>query len=109
PEPPGGNGAGPNGLPQPAPPPRPYPGTPPLYPPPPGQDPGGPRRSRVAGPPNYGAPPGWTPATTPQGYPHSQPWPSPRERQNPQGSGHPGQPDEDSARRERGSEWDSGG
>jgi cell division protease FtsH len=75
PDSPGGNGAGPNGLPQPGPP-RPY-GSPPLYPPPPGSEQGAPRHGRSGGPPHYGAPPGWTPATTPSGYPHQQAWPQP--------------------------------
>jgi cell division protease FtsH len=54
PEPPG-NGAGPNGL--------PHPGGP--------HYPAAPRQGR-SGPPNYGAPPGWTPATTPSAHPKNQ-------------------------------------
>ncbi|WP_158887552.1 ATP-dependent zinc metalloprotease FtsH [Amycolatopsis anabasis] len=39
----------------------------------------GPSGAAPAGPPNYGAPPGWTPATTPSGRP--QPWrPAPEEQ-----------------------------
>ncbi|HYQ63271.1 hypothetical protein, partial [Actinophytocola sp.] len=56
-----------------------------------------------AGPPNYGAPPGWTPATTPQG--NNQPWrPSwdqpepPAEQDRPQ----------DGTERRDGPEWNSG-
>ncbi|MFL6141845.1 MAG: ATP-dependent zinc metalloprotease FtsH [Labedaea sp.] len=100
---PGGNGAGPNGVPAA---PRPY-GTPPLYPPPPGQGQGTPGHPvRAAGPPHYGAPPGWTPATTPSGYPHNPGWAPPQNRPGQPG---PGQPEEDPpARRDRGSEWDSG-
>jgi cell division protease FtsH len=98
----GGNGAGPNGVPSGQP--RPYPGKAPLYPPPPGSDQGGRHGGRTAGPPHYGAPPGWKPATTPSGYPHNQQQQWPQQPNNrPQG----GQPDDDS-RRERGSEWDSG-
>jgi cell division protease FtsH len=85
-----GNGAGPNGvLPQGAP--RQYGGQP--------RHGGG---NRQAGPPNYGAPPGWTPATTPSGHPQNQQWqPQPK----------PSRPDsgqDDGSGRERGSEWDSG-
>jgi cell division protease FtsH len=94
PEPPGGNGAGPNGLPQPGP--RPDRGYP--YP-----QPYEPRGN--AGPPNYGAPPGWTPATTPQG--NNQPWrpswdqPQPPERPSDQDR-------QDGTDRRDGPEWDSG-
>jgi cell division protease FtsH len=107
PEPPGGNGAGPNGLPQPVPPrPSPYPAPPPY-----GQDPVAPRHGRTSGPPNYGAPPGWTPATTPSGHPqHQQQWqqptwdqPQPWERKDDQGGSPNGpQPDDDAGGRERG-------
>jgi len=93
PEPPGSNGAGPNGLPQPG----PYPGGP-YGQPYPSYEPRG-----NAGPPNYGAPPGWTPATTPQG--NNQPWrPSwdqpepPAEQDRPQ----------DGTERRDGPEWNSG-
>jgi cell division protease FtsH len=108
PEPPGGNGAGPNGLPQPGYG-QPGPGQPGGY----GQPyPGAPRQGRSDGPPNYGAPPGWTPATTPSGRPQSQWRPSWDQQQ-------PGQDDRGGDQRDqrgpsdpedrgRGSEWDSG-
>ncbi|MCT2582538.1 ATP-dependent zinc metalloprotease FtsH [Actinophytocola gossypii] len=117
PAPPGGNGAGPNGLPHPGPPPQPgpygqpYPGAP--QPPPYGQPgPTGPN----SGPPNYGAPPGWQPATTPPGHPNQQqpqqpqqPWrPSweqgDRNREQPGPHGGRSEPDD----RGQGPEWDAG-
>jgi cell division protease FtsH len=62
-----------------------------------------------SGPPNYGAPPGWTPATTPSGRP-SQPW-RPNAEQRPQGGEHgwfadqqpqqPQQPPAEGQRRDR--------
>jgi cell division protease FtsH len=106
PEPPGGNGAGPNGVPTPpSPTPRPYGGQPsPLYPPPPGQEPGSPP-GRAGGPPHYGAPPGWTPATTPSGYPQYERQPV-WDRTGDQASDDSGGPD-DTDGRERGPEWDS--
>jgi cell division protease FtsH len=107
--PPGGNGAGPNGLPHPPPPPgpygQPYPGTQP-----------GPysQPNPNAGPPNYGAPPGWTPATTPTGTPQQQQWRPTwdqgsddhgREQRGQSGPhGGSGEPEE----RGRGPEWDAG-
>jgi cell division protease FtsH len=107
PSPPGGgNGAGPNGvLPQPP----PQYGTPPLYPPPPGQETGPRHGGRNAGPPNYGAPPGWTPATTPSGHPNNQAWQQPSwdQRRDQSGGTRQGPSDEDQGR-EPGSEWDSG-
>jgi len=106
PELPGGNGAGPNGLPQPAPRPGGY-GQP--YPPP--QH--GPRGGNNSGPPNYGAPPGWTPATTPGG--NNQPWrPSwdqPEQRpsdQRPSDQRPSDQDRSDTQDRRDGPEWDSG-
>ncbi|MFF5990885.1 ATP-dependent zinc metalloprotease FtsH [Prauserella flavalba] len=52
-----------------------------------------------AGPPNYGAPPGWTPATSPGGNRPSQPWrpapgngPDPSQQQG--GQHHQGDPDD---------------
>jgi cell division protease FtsH len=103
------NGAGPNGVPAP---PRPY--APPLYPPPPGQGheagAGGRHGGRTSGPPNYGAPPGWTPATTPAGHPNNQTWQQPTwDRQRDQGQSEAENPGENNnPGRERGSEWDSG-
>ncbi|MBK1785188.1 ATP-dependent zinc metalloprotease FtsH [Prauserella cavernicola] len=55
-----------------------------------------------AGPPNYGAPPGWTPATSPGGTRPSQPWrpsppgnePGPSQPQPPQGGQHERDPDD---------------
>ncbi|UVS76641.1 ATP-dependent zinc metalloprotease FtsH [Actinokineospora sp. UTMC 2448] len=80
--PPGGNG---NGVP-------PHPQPP--YPPAPGYPPphyGGEYRPG-AGPPNYGAPPGWTPATTPGGQPWHpappQPGPDARDQDNSDGRTH---------------------
>ncbi|HEX6358967.1 ATP-dependent zinc metalloprotease FtsH [Actinophytocola sp.] len=91
PEPPGGNGAGPNGLPQPS----PRPGGFPPYPHYESQG--------NAGPPNYGAPPGWTPATTPQGT-NQQPWrPSWDQPERPSE-----QDRQDGTDRRDGPEWDSG-
>jgi cell division protease FtsH len=99
PELPPGNGAGPNGLPQPGPRPggygQPYPNG--------GGRPGG----GNAGPPNYGAPPGWTPATTPSGHPNNQPW-RPSWDQPDQGQDRPAPSDRDSSDRHDGPEWDSG-
>jgi cell division protease FtsH len=93
PEPPGSNGAGPNGLPQPG----PYPGGP-YGQPYPSYEPRG-----NAGPPNYGAPPGWTPATTPQG--NNQPWrPSWDQPEPPSEQDRP----QDGTDRRDGPEWDSG-
>ncbi|MGQ0837163.1 ATP-dependent zinc metalloprotease FtsH [Actinokineospora sp.] len=76
-----GNGAGPNGVPPSYAQPGPYGSQPPPY----GQPPQ--PTGRHAGPPHYGAPPGWTPATTPsgspnQGGPHQSWQPSWGERQN---------------------------
>jgi cell division protease FtsH len=93
PEPPGSNGAGPNGLPQPG----PYPGGP-YGQPYPSYEPRG-----NAGPPNYGAPPGWTPATTPQG--NNQPWrPSWDQPERPSDQDRP----QDGTDGRDGPEWDSG-
>ncbi len=105
PEPAGGNGAGPNGLPTPG---YGQPGQPGPY----GQPyPSGSRPGRSDGPPNYGAPPGWTPATTPSGHPNNQ-WrpswdqqPSAEERgRDKRDQRGPSDPED----RGRGSEWDSG-
>jgi cell division protease FtsH len=97
PEPPGSNGAGPNGLPQPG----PYPGGP-YGQPYPSYEPRG-----NAGPPNYGAPPGWTPATTPQ-QGNNQPWrPSWDQPERPERPSDPDRPQDGTDRRD-GPEWDSG-
>jgi cell division protease FtsH len=108
PQPPGGNGAGPNGQPQPGPrtPPGPY-GQP--YPNQPYPN-NGPRHGDTSGPPNYGAPPGWTPATTPSGHPNNQQW-RPSWDQPDQGNDRSGQSDQDrpdGQDRRDGPEWDSG-
>ncbi len=105
PDAPGGNGAGPNGLPQPGP--RNQPG--PYGQPYPHN---GPRHGggRNAGPPNYGAPPGWTPATTPSGHPQNQQWRPSWDQPAPddQGRDRNGPSDPDSSGRGQGPEWDSG-
>jgi cell division protease FtsH len=89
------NGAGPNGLP---PQPGPRPGGPYGQPYPPYGEPRG-----NSGPPNYGAPPGWTPATTPPQPGNNQPWrPSWEERPSDQD-----RPQDGKDRRD-GPEWDSG-
>ncbi|OLF07797.1 cell division protein FtsH [Actinophytocola xinjiangensis] len=105
---PGGNGTVPNGLPHPPPGPygQPYPGQP-------GPGPYG-QPNPGSGPPNYGAPPGWTPATSPGGNPGQQPWRPAwdqpqddrgRDQRGPGGPpGGPTDPDE----RGRGPEWDAG-
>jgi cell division protease FtsH len=87
PEPAGGNGAGPNGLPG---------GYGQPYPP--AYEPRG-----NSGPPNYGAPPGWTPATTPQGQ-NPEPWrPSWDQPERPSD-----QDRQDGTDRPDGPEWNSG-
>ncbi|HEY7592115.1 MAG TPA: ATP-dependent zinc metalloprotease FtsH [Actinophytocola sp.] len=102
PEPPG-NGAGPNGVPGPGYG-QPYPGSPGH-----GQPyPGGPGSGRNSGPPNYGAPPGWTPATTPTGHPHNQWHPSWEQQQGPDDRTRDQRGPSDPEDRGRGSEWDSG-
>jgi len=108
-----GNGAGPNGLPQPSPRPQPGPyGQP--YPNQPYPN-NGPRHGSSAGPPNYGAPPGWTPATTPSGHPNNQPnsqpwrpsWDQPEQGGNDR-SGPSDRDRPDDRDRRDGPEWDSG-
>ncbi|MPZ85140.1 MAG: hypothetical protein GEV28_34040, partial [Actinophytocola sp.] len=60
--------------------------------------PNAPRPGRSDGPPNYGAPPGWTPATTPSGHPNNQwrpswdPQPGPDDRRRDQSG--PADPDD---------------
>ncbi|HEV7961854.1 MAG TPA: AAA family ATPase, partial [Actinoplanes sp.] len=68
-----------------------------------GYSPGGPGGAQ-SGPPNYGAPPGWTPATSPGGNPGQQSWRPAEDRPSEQGwfaDGANGQqPDEGQQRRD---------
>jgi cell division protease FtsH len=95
PLPPSGNGAIPVPVPNGTPPPYGQPGPYGTQPSPYSRPPEPQGTGRHAGPPHYGAPPGWTPATTPsgppqQGGPHQSWQPTWGERQNEQrGEGPP--------------------